>query len=114
MLRLKVGDRVRIRDRQAEPQDRKSGMFYDFYRGLTGRVFKLFAPDEVALEVELEALPEEVWKRHMNARDQMRERWIQSLPEEARRKLTPEQKSFDLRYMLLVCVSDLERVRARR
>jgi ribosomal protein L21E len=114
MLRLKVGDRVRVADRQAQPQDRKSGMFYDFYRGLTGKVFKLFSSDEIALEVELEALPEEIWKRHMNARDQMRERWLHSLPEDIRRKLTPEQKSFDLRYVLLVRVSDLERVRARR
>jgi ribosomal protein L21E len=114
MLRLKVGDRVRIRDRQAEPQDRKSGMFYDFYRGLTGKVFKIFAPDEVALEIDLESLPEAIWKRHMNARDQMRERWIQSLPEETRRRLSAEQKSFDLRYVLLVRVSDVERMRARR
>ena len=70
--------------------------------------------NEVAVEVELNALPEDIWKRHMQTRDQMRERWLEGLADDARRKLTPAQKQFDLRYVVLVSVQDLEKRRTAR
>lgn len=107
------GDRVRIADRPATAQDLKSGMFFNHYRGLVGAVQKSYGA-EVAVEIELDALPGDIWKRHMQTRDQMRERWLQGLADDVRRKLTPEQKQFDLRYVVLVSVNDLEKRRAPR
>ncbi len=114
MASIKSGDRVRVSSRPATPQDVKSGLFYNHYRGLPGVVRKVYAGEEVAVELDLDELPEEMWKRHMQTRDQMRERWIAGLPEDARRKLTPEQRTFDLRYVILVSARDLEKLRAAR
>lgn len=110
---LRAGDRVRIVDRAATPQDLKSGLYFSHYRGMVGTIQKVYGA-EAAVEVELEALPEDIWKRHMQVRDQMRERWLEGLSPDARRKLTPEQKQFDLRYVVLVGVQDLEKRRADR
>jgi len=112
--RFRAGDRVRIRTREATPQDLKSSLFFNHFRGLVGEVQKVYGDGQVAVEIELEALPEEIWKRHMQTRDQMRERWLEGLSDEVRRKLTPEQKHFDLRYVILVASADLERRRADR
>jgi hypothetical protein len=114
MANLKAGDRVKISNRDATPQDAKSGLFYGHFRGLVGAVQKVFKTGEVAVEVELEALPEEIGKRHMQVRDQMRKRWLDGLADDVRRKLTPEQKTFELRYVVLVAAQDLEKRRAER
>jgi hypothetical protein len=110
---LRAGDRVRIVDRPATPQDQKSGLYFGHYRGMVGTIQKVYGA-EAAVEVELDALPEDIWKRHMQVRDQMRERWLEGLSPEIRRKLTPEQKQFDLRYVVLVATQDLEKRRAER
>ena len=110
---LRAGDRVRIIDRPSTPQDLKTGLYFGHYRGMIGTIQKVYGA-EVAVEVELDALPEDIWKRHMQVRDQMRERWLEGLSPEVRRKLTPEQKQFDLRYVVLVAAQDLEKRRADR
>lgn len=112
--RFKTGDRIRIIDREATPQDVKASVFFNHYRGLTGTIQKVYAGCEAAIEVDLETLPEEVWKWHMDTRDQMREQWLRSLSDDVRRKLTPDQKQFDLRYVALVRLQDLEKPRAPR
>ncbi len=114
MARIQAGDRVQIIDREATPQDLKSGLYFPHYGGLHGQVQKVYGQNEVAVEVDLETLPEAVWKRHMDARDQMRRRWLDGLPEEQRRKLTPEQKEFRLRYVVLVAQSDLRKPRQKQ
>lgn len=114
MATIKAGDLVRISDRQATAQDVKSGLFYSHYRGLVGSVRKVYRNDEVAVEIETDALPEDVWKRHMQTRDQMRQRWLEGLSDDVRRKLSPEQKDFALRYVVLVSARDLEKRRARK
>ena len=114
MATIKAGYPVKITDRQATAQDFKSGLFFSHYRGLIGSVHKVYKNDEVAVEIETDALPEDVWKRHMQTRDQMRQRWLESLSDDARRKLTPEQKDFTLRYIVLVSTRDVEKRRARK
>ena len=114
MPAFKAGDRVKIADRAATPQDMKHGLFYNHYRGLTGIVQKAYRSNEMAVEVDLAQLPEDLWKRHMQTRDQMRQRWLESLTEDARRKLRPEQKTFDLRYVVLVSAGDLVKQRASK
>ena len=114
MANLRTGDRVRISSRQATPQDLKTGLFFNHFRGLPGAVQKVYKDQQVAVEIELDALPEDVWKRHMATRDQMRQRWLDGLADDVRRKLTPEQKEFQLRYVVLVAAGDLEKRRAER
>ena len=42
----KEGDRVQIRDREATPDDAKSGLFYGHFRGLTGAIQKIYPTEE--------------------------------------------------------------------
>ena len=114
MANLKAGDRVTISRRDVTAGDAKTGLFYSHYRGLGGAVQKVYKSGEVAVEIELDGLPEDVWKRHMQTRDQMREAWLKGLSDEVRRKLTPEQRAFDLRYVVLVGQQDLVKRRAER
>lgn len=110
---FRTGDRVRIADRPATPNDLKSGLFYNHYRGLTGSVQKVYGT-EAAIEIDLDCLPEDIWKRHIQTRDQMRERWLEGLATDTRRKLTPGQKQFELRYVLFVSLPDVIKLRADR
>ena len=110
---FRAGDRVQIADRPATPSDLKSGMFFNHYRGLAGSVQKVYGAD-AAVEVEIDCLPNEIRERHLQTRDQMRERWLEGLAADIRRKLTPEQKQFDLRYVILVPIQDIAKRRADR
>ena len=114
MIKVKVGDNVKISSRAATPQDSKTGLFYAYYRGLMGKVQKVYGGGEIAVSIDPETLPEEIWVRHMSVRDRMRDAWLNGLSDDARRKLTPEQKRFELTYVLLVSQTDLERPRAAR
>ena len=114
MANIRAGDSVRIAVRDTTPEDLKTGLYFGYFRGLPGTVQKVYRGGEAAVALDLESLPEDVWKRHMNTRDQMRERWLQALPDDARRRLKPEQRQFDLRYVVLVSVNDLQKQRAPR
>lgn len=109
MLRLKEGDHVRIVDRPTTSADAKSGLYYSHYRNATGTVFKLYGAGETAqaaIDMDLESLPEEVSRRHMDMQNQMRS----SLTGEAKRQSAPgAEQEFRLRYISLVAVSDLQR-----
>jgi|SRR5579871_4503944 len=112
MAQFKEGDLVRIVDRIPTPADSKSGLYYGFYRGLQGTVFKLYgqgATAQAAIEIVPETLPEEIYRRHLETRDRMRD----SLTGEAKRASQPgAANEFTLRYVLLVSVADLARRRA--
>src|SRR5579883_2918792 len=109
MLRLKEGDAVQIVKRGVTSADAKSGLYYGYYGGLTGVVFKLYGSGEsaqAAVDVDLESLPEEVAKRHLETRDRMRE----TLTGDAKRQSGPGgEQEFRLRYVILVGVADLTR-----
>lgn len=109
MPRFRPGDRVRIVTRTATPEDSKSGLYYPHYAGLPGTIRHLYADDEAAVEVDLEALPVEVRSRHLAIRDQMKSRWLEGLSEEGRARLTEREKDFRLRYVVLVSTRDLEK-----
>lgn len=104
---FKEGDRVQIVDREANADDVKSGLFYNHYRGLTGIVQKIYASNEVAVEIEQESLPEAVAHRHEDVQEQMKTKWLDGLSEEARNRLSDKEKDFRLRYTVLVTLSDL-------
>ena len=103
----KEGDRVQITDRAATAEDVKSGLFYDYFRGMTGIIQKIYATEEVAIELEPESLDESVARRHADVQEQMKTRWMDNLSEEARSRLEPAEKDFRLRYSVLVTLKDL-------
>lgn len=103
----KEGDRVQIADRAATADDVKSGLFYDYFRGMTGTIQKIYATEEVAIELEQESMDEAVARRHADVQEQMKTRWMDNLSEEARNRLEPAEKDFRLRYSVLVTMKDL-------
>ena len=109
MPAFKEGDRIRIVRRPPTSTDAKTGLYYGYYGGLSGTLFKLYGRGEgaqAAVEIDLESLPEDVARRHLEVRDQMRA----ALSGEARRASAPgAEHEFRLRYVILVAVSDLQR-----
>lgn len=104
---LTEGDPVRLADREATATDTKSGLFYPYYRGLTGIIAKLYSDSTAAVAVDPESLPNDIRKRHQAGTDAMRQKWLDGLSEEGRNKLSAAEKKFSLRYSLLVGLSDL-------
>jgi hypothetical protein len=109
MIRWKEGDRAQIVDRAATAADTKSQLFYNHYRNLTGAVLKLYGAGEsaqAAIDVDLEALPEEIATRHRETRDRMGE----NLPGATRRPASANtEPPFRLRYVILVNLADIKR-----
>ena len=101
------GDRVQIVDREATPEDVKTSLFFNHYRGLVGTVQKIYATEEVSIEVELTSLPEAVVQRHTDVQEQMKSKWLDGLSEEARNRLSDAEKDFRLHYTILVSLKDL-------
>src|SRR5438034_759301 len=100
--KFKEGDRVQIVDREATADDGKSGLFYNHFRGLTGTIQKIYPTQEAALDIETESLTEAVANRHLDVQEQMKSKWLEGLSEEARNRLTEQEKDFRLRYTILV------------
>ncbi len=109
MIRWKEGDRAQIVDRAATAADTKSQLFYNHYRNLTGTVLKLYGSGEtmqVALDIDLETLPEEIAIRHHETRDRMGE----NLPGATRRPSASNlEPPFRLRYVVLIGLADIKR-----
>ncbi len=104
----KEGDRVQISDREATADDTKTGLFYNHFRGLTGTVQKLYG-EEVAIEIEEQSMLDTVATRHEDVQEQMRTKWLDTLSEDAKSRLTDNEKNFRLRYTVLVAVKDLQK-----
>lgn len=104
---LTEGEAVRLADREATAADTKSGLFYPYYRGLTGTIAKLYSDSTAAVAVDPGSLPDDIRKRHQAGTDAMRQKWLDGLSEEGRNKLSAAEKKFSLRYSLLVSLSDL-------
>ncbi len=106
---LKEGDRVQIVDRAPTVADARTGLYYNFYRGLRGTVFKIYGDGptaQAAVDVDLDSLPEEIACRHLETRDRMRA----TLNGDAKRTSAPGMEhEFRLLYVVLVAVSDLIR-----
>lgn len=107
-MKFKLGDSVRIVTREQTPADVKSGTFYPFYCGLCGTIDRIY-DEEVCVLVDLDSLPEDMLKRHHSIQDSMKKKWLDGLSNEARNRLSAEDKRFDLAYTLLVQSADLEK-----
>src|SRR6266511_3958438 len=110
MAKVKEGDRVRVITRDETEEDAKTSVYFSYYGGLTGTVSKVYSPTEISVEVEPESLTKEIRRRHEDVRDQMKTKWLEGLSEEGRSKLTEREKDFNLRFMILAQMDDLEKI----
>jgi ribosomal protein L21E len=111
---FKEGDRVQIADRVPTTADEKSGLFYAYFRGLTGTVQKVFATEEVAVEIETESLNVSIAERHREMQEQLKAKWLDGLSETERNRLSEAERNFRLRYTVLVHRNDLKAPSAPR
>jgi len=83
-------------------------LFFNHYRGLYGTVQKVYeTTEEVAVTIDEGSLPEAIAARHSDVRLAMKTKWLESLSEEARNRLSDAEKDFKLRYTILVAHTDL-------
>jgi len=108
-MKFKEGDFVKIIDREILPIDTKNGTYYPFYRGLVGVVDRVYDDKEVCINVDTNSLPADVLKRHTEIQDAIKKKWLNNLSNEARNRLSAEDKQFTLAYTLLVQINDLEK-----
>ena len=101
------GDRVQLVDREANAEDVKTSLFFNHYRGLVGTVQKIYTTQEAVVDIELTSLPEAVVTRHIDVQETMKSKWLDGLSEEARNRLTDQEKDFRLHYSVLVSLNDL-------
>jgi hypothetical protein len=107
MPKFKEGDRVQIRAREAQGKEAHEGRYAPHLANAVGTVLKVYAPQEIAVDLDLESLPDAIRQRHAEQQIRMHERWLNSLSEEARNRLTDDEKSFHLRYVALLAEDDL-------
>jgi len=99
-------DRVVVAARPRTTADMNSNLYFPHYGGLIGSILKVYG-EEAAVLVDRASLPPAILSRHEDNEKQQRQRWLDSLSDEARNKLSAEDKKFQLNYAILVHVSDL-------
>lgn len=107
-MKFKEGDYVKIVTREPTAADLKNCTFYAHFCGLAGVIDRIYE-EEVCLKIDQDTLPETVRKRHLDIQDSMKRKWLNGLSGEARNRLTPEEKRFELAYTILVQLADLEK-----
>ncbi len=99
---LKTGDYVRILDADPGTPDPKNLVYYSFYKGLAGNVVKAYDDGTVAVSIDRSTLPEPIRLRHEQSEQAQGNRWLNSLSDEERNRLTDRERQFSLRYTLLI------------
>lgn len=107
-ITFKEGDLVQVKRRASTAEDLKSGLYYDYFGGVQGAIQKVYANGDAAIEVNLDSIAEEVARRHEEMRLAQQNKWLDGLSEEAKNRLTPQERAFTLRYNILVSLNDLE------
>ncbi|OYT70923.1 MAG: hypothetical protein CFK49_08930 [Armatimonadetes bacterium JP3_11] len=113
MPKFKEGERVQVRAREAHGKEAHEGRYAPHLANATGAVLKVYSPQEIAVELDLDSLPEAIRERHAEQQTRMHERWLNSLSEEARNRLTDDEKTFRLRYVVLLAEDDLLPLKAK-
>lgn len=108
MASFKAGDRVKIVDREMTAVDIKSGLFYDYFRNLTGDVDRVYEDGSICVKVDQDSLPADVLKRHKEVQNAVRTRWLNGLGQEQRDRLSETDRTVVLGYNILVGAADLQ------
>jgi hypothetical protein len=106
MSTFQPGDTVVVASRPQTSADIASHLYYPHYAGLSGTILKVYG-EEAAVLVDRSSLPSPILTRHEQNEKHQRQRWLDSLSDEARNKLSASEKQFALNYAILVSVKDL-------
>lgn len=106
-MAFKAGDRVQVTAREVTGDDERTGLYYSYFGGLTGKVDRVYDDNSVCIDIDLESLTEGARERHFTMQQNEQKRWLEGLSGEARNRLTPEQKQLKLSYKILVSEKDL-------
>ena len=107
MPNWKAGDRVKIVERAATKEDKSTSSYFTYLGGLTGTVQSFYNKDEVAVCIDRDSFSPMVANTHKVAVKRMRAKFLDSLSDEQRRKLSREERQFDANYVVLVHSEDL-------
>jgi hypothetical protein len=105
----KAGDRVRIQSREATKEDAQTSLYFGHMKGLTGTVQNYYDVDQVAVKIDPEAFTNTLETIHTEAVKRMRAKFLDSLGEEQKRRLSKEERRFDANHVVLVHADDLEK-----
>ncbi len=108
MAALKAGDRVQVVTRPVTSEDEKTQLYYEYFGGLIGTVERIYDDESVCVSIDLESLTDQMRERHLEMQENERKRWLDSLSDEMRNRLTAEQKQFKMNYNILVSKKDLQ------
>ncbi|MBR4748215.1 MAG: hypothetical protein IK083_01405 [Abditibacteriota bacterium] len=106
-MSVRSGDRVSIVKRPVTDEDIDNQLYFEYFGGLRGTVMKINRDGSVCVNVDLDSLRPDFQKRHQELEKLERERWLNSLSEEAKRNMTGEQKQYKIDYTILVDPKDL-------
>lgn len=101
-----IGDRVRAVTRTQTAADQKSGLYYPHFAEMRGTILKIYG-EEASVLVDRDALPDGIRQRHDDNERSEHQRYLDRLSEEARNRLTPKEKEFNLQYAILISLNDL-------
>ncbi|MEX2243668.1 MAG: hypothetical protein WD716_07465 [Fimbriimonadaceae bacterium] len=111
MARFKEGDKVKVVKRPATPEDSAVTFYFEHMAGLPGVVENYYSDDEIAVKIDLEALPDVARRVHKDATKRMREKFEDSISAEQKTQLSSEELKFTPHYVLLVRAKDLEKAK---
>ena len=108
MPNWKEGQRVRIVERQVTDEDRKTNCYFDHMANLEGTIQNIYGNDEIAIKIDPERMSAVTTEVHRVSIERMRKKFIDSVGEEQKKSLSPEELNFDANYVLLVRGADLQ------
>lgn len=109
MAKVKEGDRVKIVTRTVTEQDKAVHKFFEHMQGLTGTVANVYNNEEIAVNVDIDALKSIPKDVHSVATNRMQSAFQDNSTENQRKLLTKEEMKFVPNYVILVKESDLEK-----
>ena len=107
MAALKSGDSVVVVERDPTAEDVKNGFYYAHFGNLVGKVDRVYDDGMVCVDVNIDALPDGIRRRHETTQNAAKARWLDGLSGEARSRLTEDEKQFNLSYKILVSSKDV-------
>ena len=101
---------MRIVDRQVTEEDRKTNRYFDHMAGLEGTIQNIYGNDEIAVKIDPERMSAVTTDVHRVSVERMRKKFVESVSEEQKKSLSPEELNFEANYVLLVRGEDLQPV----
>lgn len=109
MAGWKEGERVKVVQRAVTDEDRKSFRYFAHIGGLTGVIQSVYSADEIAVKVDPSSMSPVTADVHRVSVERMREKFLNSVSEEQKKLLAPEELNFNSNFVILVRGADLER-----